>query len=339
MHACRLNRVAALKILGSEFYHGVPLFELEVMRRIRDVSKTSSHPGRHHIMEFIDDFEIDSPSGKHVCMVFGCLGPTLQEQMAKADQKRLSCKVAKQISRQLLEAMDFLHNDCGVLHTDLNTSNILIDEPIRVSELESQAGPAAVLNERLRIRLSDFGLACWQDKHLTDRIQPLVLRAPEITVGGPWEASVDVYSVGCLVHYFVVGEPPFDEARHAPGEDGVEQRRLSLQAAYFGPVPKVVVDNATRADVFFDEKGQIHAEIQLQPRSFEKAIDIKVQENPVLKNDMVSDEIPTFCDFLHASLATDPRRRKRPRDLVNHPWLQHSHHKKPMTAKPVAAVA
>lgn len=283
-------------------------------------------------MEFIDDFEINSPSGKHVCMVFGALGPNLQDQMTKAKQKRLPCKVAKEVSRQLLEAMDFLHNDCGVLHTDLNTSNILIDDPKRVFELEHQTGPAAVLDENIKIRLSDFGLACWQDRHLTDRIQPLVLRAPEITVGGPWEASVDVYSVGCLVHYFVVGEPPFDEARHAPGDDGVEQRRLSLQAAYFGPVPMVVVENATRADVFFNEKGQIHAEAQLQPRSMEKAIGVKVQEDPVLKSDMVSDEIPTFCDFLHASLATDPRKRKCPRDLVNHAWLKQSHQQKPVAA-------
>lgn len=332
MHAHRLNHAAALKVLSSEFYHGVPLFELEVMRRIRDVSKTSSHPGRNHIMEFIDDFEINSPSGKHVCMVFGALGPTLQDQMIKAKQRRLPCKVAKEVSRQLLEAMDFLHNDCGVLHTDLNTSNILIDDPRRVFEVENQVGPEAVLDEKIQIRLSDFGLACWQDRHLTDRIQPLVLRAPEITVGGPWEASVDVYSVGCLVHYFVVGEPPFDEARHAPGQDGVEQRRLSLQAAYFGPVPKVIVDNATRAEVFFDEKGEIHAAAQLQPRSVEKAIGVKVQEDPVLKSDLIADDIPIFCDFLQSSLATDPRKRKCPRDLVDHPWLKASRQTTSMTA-------
>jgi len=324
MRISRLNQVAALKVLGSEFYHGVPLFELEIMRRIRDVTKQSNHPGRHHVMEFIDDFEIDTPTGKHVCMVFGCLGPTLQDQMAKADQKRLSCRVAKQISRQLLEAMDFLHNECGVLHTDINTSNILIDEPHRFAEMESQVGPAAVLDERLRIRLSDFGLACWQDKHLTDRIQPLVLRAPEITVGGPWEASVDVYSVGCLVHYFVVGEPPFHDAQHSLDEAAVEQRRLSLQAAYFGPVPKVIVANASRAEDFFDENGHLHEKARLPAQSVEKAIDDKVRRSALLKQDLISDEIPAFCDFLRASLATDPRKRKCPRDLVNHAWLDHS---------------
>ena len=64
----KLNRLVALKILGSEFYHGVPLFELEVMRRIRDVSKKSSHPGRNHVMEFVDDFE----TTQHKCISMGC---------------------------------------------------------------------------------------------------------------------------------------------------------------------------------------------------------------------------------------------------------------------------
>ena len=331
MSISRSNQSAALKVLGSEFYHGVPLFELEVMRRIRDVTKQSNHPGRNHVMEFIDDFEIDTSTGKHVCMVFGCLGPTLQDQMARADQKRLPCRVAKQIRRQLLEAMDFLHNECGVLHTDINTSNILIDEPQRVAEMESKVGPAGVLEESLQIRLSDFGLACWQDRHLTDRIQPLVLRAPEITVGGPWEASVDVYSIGCLVHYFVVGEPPFYDAQHSSDGAAIEQRRLSLQAAYFGPVPKVIVDNATRAQKFFDDEGQLHPEARLPAQSVEEAIDDKVQRSTPLKQDLISDEIPAFCDFLRASLATDPRKRKSPRDLVNHAWLDHSSRSKAST--------
>lgn len=41
--------------------------------------------------------------------------------------------------------------------------------------------------------------ASWTDKHLSDRIQPPILRAPEVTLGAPWGPSVDIWNLGCLV--------------------------------------------------------------------------------------------------------------------------------------------
>lgn len=51
----------------------------------------------------------------------------------------------------------------------------------------------------LRIRIVDFGVSSWTDKHLSDRIQSPALRAPEATIGAPWGTAVDIWSLGCLV--------------------------------------------------------------------------------------------------------------------------------------------
>lgn len=66
----------------------------------------------------------------------------------------------------------------------------------------------------LTVRLADFGtckemfhwfvssnvvLASWYDKHLTEWIQPQMLRAPEVILGAPWDWRVDIWNMGALV--------------------------------------------------------------------------------------------------------------------------------------------
>ncbi|KAG6018559.1 hypothetical protein E4U40_000163, partial [Claviceps sp. LM458 group G5] len=49
-----------------------------------------------------------------------------------------------------------------------------------------------------RVRIIDFGVSSWRERHLSDMIQPLQLRAPEVTVGAPWDTGVDIWSLGFL---------------------------------------------------------------------------------------------------------------------------------------------
>lgn len=324
-----MDKVVALKTLSSEFYNGgIRLFELQTMRRIRDVAASSDHPGKARVMEFIHDFEHEAPTGKHVCLVFECLGPNLDVQMSKAQTNRLPYPTTKQVARQLLEAIDFLHNECSVLHTDINTSNILIDAQTNFAQKEARLGPAAALHSDVDIRIGDFGLACWVDEHLTDQIQPFVLRAPEITLGAPWEASVDLYGVGCLLYYFVTGAPPF---QHSPTLESsastTEMARLGMQIQTFGAVPDVVLANATRTKEFFDEDGELRSTSTSAPVSLEEQIIHPLRQTTSLMPKMPSEEVPLFCDFLRDILATDPRKRKSPKALLNHPWLQETESK------------
>jgi serine/threonine-protein kinase SRPK3 len=41
------------------------------------------------------------------------------------------------------------------------------------------------------IALGDWGVSGWADRHLTEIIQPVALRSPEVLIRAPWTASTD----------------------------------------------------------------------------------------------------------------------------------------------------
>lgn len=44
----------------------------------------------------------------------------------------------------------------------------------------------------LNITLRDWGNASWTDNDLTELIQPVLLRAPEVIIGAPWGPPSDI---------------------------------------------------------------------------------------------------------------------------------------------------
>lgn len=267
----------------------------------------------------------------HVCLVSPLLGASVARQTTDARITRLPYRIIQQIMKQLLEALDFLHNQCGVIHTDISPSNILIElrDPEAAAGAATQTGadrdiststPLMTEVEKVSIRLNDFGIACWVDRHLTDLIQPAFLRAPEINLEAPWDASVDVYSLGCLAFQFLTGDLPFP-GRSNQGGWTAEDDRMATLVKMFGPAPEVVLQNAARADEFMDNGvnlRQPHHEKGIA--SFENLVEDR-GTGPNVKFDMPQKDVPIFCDFLQRMLATDPRRRESARQLLQHEWL------------------
>ena len=62
---------------------------------------------------------------KHFCLVFEPLGMSLYDFIKKNNYRGFSHTHTKNMSRQLIEAMDFLHAH-GIIHTDLKLENILL---------------------------------------------------------------------------------------------------------------------------------------------------------------------------------------------------------------------
>jgi hypothetical protein len=50
-----------------------------------------------------------------------------------------------------------------------------------------------------QIILSLIYLASWFDRHLTEWIQPPMLRAPEVILRANWDYRVDIFNLGALV--------------------------------------------------------------------------------------------------------------------------------------------
>ncbi len=84
----------------------------------------------------------------HVCMVFQRLGPSLFDFLRKNNYRAFPIDLVQQFSRQLLEAVAYMH-DLQLVHTDLKPENILL------VELESSSSRCAVRRDRATESLAE----------------------------------------------------------------------------------------------------------------------------------------------------------------------------------------
>ena len=57
-------------------------------------------------------------------MVFGVLGPNLYKFLQKSQYQGIPLPVVKQIARESIRCLDFLHSKCKIIHTDIKPENI-----------------------------------------------------------------------------------------------------------------------------------------------------------------------------------------------------------------------
>ncbi|KAJ3999597.1 kinase-like domain-containing protein [Lentinula boryana] len=135
----RMKRHVALKVVKSApRYTETALDEIKLLQRLIISSVPSSttqtgalspsllHPGRSHVISFLDHFRHRGPNGTHVCMVFEVLGENLLGLIKRHQSKGVPMGLVKQIGKQVLLGLDYMHRCCGVIHTDLKPENVLI---------------------------------------------------------------------------------------------------------------------------------------------------------------------------------------------------------------------
>jgi serine/threonine-protein kinase SRPK3 len=145
----RKNRHVALKVVRSATqYKETALDEIKLLEKIS--SANPAHPGRQHIVSLLDHFEHSGPNGEHVCLVFEALGESVLSTIKRYQYRGLPIHIVKQITKQVLLGLDYLHRECGVIHTDLKPENVLIsiDNAEEVIAETSASEPTEVDNSR-----------------------------------------------------------------------------------------------------------------------------------------------------------------------------------------------
>ncbi|RDB19263.1 Serine/threonine-protein kinase SKY1 [Hypsizygus marmoreus] len=139
----KMNRHVALKVVKSApRYTETALDEIKLLQRLitsstppitpspahphPPPSPAHTHPGRSHVISFLDHFRHKGPNGIHVCMVFEVLGENLLGLIKRHQNKGVPMPLVKQIAKQVLLGLDYMHRCCGVIHTDLKPENVLI---------------------------------------------------------------------------------------------------------------------------------------------------------------------------------------------------------------------
>ncbi|KAG5912825.1 serine/threonine protein kinase, CMGC [Claviceps sorghi] len=116
----------ALKVVRSAaHYTETAIDEIKLLNRI--VQAKPDHPGRKHVVSLLDSFEHKGPHGTHVCMVFEVLGENLLGLIKRWNHRGIPMPLVKQITKQVLLGLDYLHRECGIIHTDLKPENVLIE--------------------------------------------------------------------------------------------------------------------------------------------------------------------------------------------------------------------
>ncbi|KIM52422.1 hypothetical protein SCLCIDRAFT_141158 [Scleroderma citrinum Foug A] len=139
----KTDRHVALKVVKSApRYTETALDEIKLLQRLitsstppvestqenpnPPLSPSQTHPGRSHVISFLDHFKHKGPNGTHVCMVFEVLGENLLGLIKRHQNKGVPMALVKQIAKQVLMGLDYMHRCCGVIHTDLKPENVLI---------------------------------------------------------------------------------------------------------------------------------------------------------------------------------------------------------------------
>jgi serine/threonine-protein kinase SRPK3 len=276
LNGCSSYQHVALKLFNeSKSIASEQDNELDVYNSLRN--SPADHPGRTAIRSLLDSFYIDGPNGKHQCMVHSPLwGSMYQLRHLSPDGKLPEVLVAIMLKR-IFQALDLLHNECHVAHTDISESNILLKanedvlttfeeaelkEPSPRKEIE---GRTIYMSRELSIPeswdapiLSDFGSTTRLDdgaEHRDD-IQPNVYRSPEVIMDIPWSYSVDIWNVGCMVwdtldgrHLFTGYDPEVKAYRG--------RAHLAEIIALLGPPPSDLLARANLRSKFFSDSGKL----------------------------------------------------------------------------------
>jgi hypothetical protein len=79
------------------------------------LKKRSQGMSSKYIVESLDAFVHQGPNGRHQCLVFELLGPTVNTILEMYDEDDLETDTIVQLSKRLLEAIEFIH-DTGMGH-------------------------------------------------------------------------------------------------------------------------------------------------------------------------------------------------------------------------------
>ena len=221
-------------------------------------------------------------------------------------------------AKQMIEFLVFM-SESKIIHCDIKPENILVKEQ----------GPL--------IKFADFGLSHCPfipQQYKLKKIQTLNYRSPEVILGYDYEASVDVWSVGCVLMECLIGDPLFGSLN--------ELQLLQKIAQIIGTPHQEIIRQAPNRDMFFNYCGASGQWIlkgfpsQLSPIGLNKFVET------CYTVDVNNKDCKSFIALVECMLRLEPSQRSQPQELNFHSFfdiiylhiIMHFHDTNPCAALP-----
>lgn len=167
------------------------------------------------------------------------------------------------------------------------------------------------LDEKIRIKLVDFGNACWVNKHFTERIQTREYRSPEAILGIEYNANTDIWSFACMVFEMLTNTFLFKPRKTE--EFGKNEDHLALMIETLGKIPKNLALSGKKSRKYFNKNGQL---IRIK-----NIKEYRIKE--ILMHDFhfEAKEAEDIEEFLLPMLEYDPKKRIDAKTALQSKWL------------------
>ncbi|EPQ29288.1 uncharacterized protein PFL1_03043 [Pseudozyma flocculosa PF-1] len=309
------HEIVAVKVIKNKpAYFNQSMMEVTVLEMLN--GSWDPHD-EHHILRLKDTFI----HAKHLCLVFELLSSNLYELIKQNSFRGLSTSLVRVFTAQLLDALTVLY-EARLIHCDLKPENIL---------LKTLQTPS--------IKLVDFGSACHEKQTVYTYIQSRFYRSPEVLLGLPYSAAIDMWSLGCIAVELFLGLPLF------PGTS--EFNQVCRIVEMLGLPPQFMLDNGKQTGEFFqvfsDEFGrksyrlksleQYSKEHNVQEQPSKKYFQATtlpdiIRTYPMSRKSGKSADVQkelanrnSFIDFVSGLLNMDPHERWTPQQAKLHPFI------------------
>ncbi|TWU70788.1 hypothetical protein ED733_002071 [Metarhizium rileyi] len=328
--AAMLDRYVTIKISAIDTD---AIGEVECSKIICDTNPL--HEGRSHIRTPLYQFDLDGSKGSHSCLVYKVMREPLGQFQYKLRELKVPVPLFKIYIYCLLKALDYLHNDCRIVHTDIKDDNIMM-----TFEPEFDLGVyIASLGYGQLPKLADFDQALPRPEGDRGHLLPIQshrFRAPEVLLGCPWTHSVDIWNLGVLMWKMLENinlfdrpggeDRPYDAHVHLaqrvnllgrPPQELVKRERASRDLRLDKPIlgqnrKECKNTNEYYGGPFFDENGQIFRTDLLED---DKGLACTIAE-------LDGDEKDAFLDFALKMLQWLPEQRLSAGELLEHKFLE-----------------
>nr|QGP73796.1 Tubby-like F-box protein 3 [Sedum alfredii] len=290
------KEMVAIKIVrGVKKYREAAMIEIEMLEQL----------GKHDIggnrcVQIRNWFDYRN----HICIVFEKLGPSLYDFLRKNSYRSFPIDVVRDIGRQLLECIAFMH-DMRLIHTDLKPENILLVSPdyVKVPDYKgsSRSPKDSSYFKRVpkssAIKVIDFGSTTYDKQGQSHG----------------WSYPCDIWSVGCILVELCTGEALFQTHENL--------EHLAMMERVLGSLPPHILKRVDRHAEKYIRRGKLDWPEGAASRDSIKSVS-KLNRLPNLIMQHVDHSAGDLIHLLQDLLKYDPSDRLTARQALRHKFFE-----------------